>query len=190
MKKLMLYIVFCSITFNISVLAQENDTVDLKSIVQAQIERARAKQNQKSMMSVNTVKTISTKKVDKPEANFLDKVYYQAAKNNWLFSKIGTLFLLSIVLIVIILFRIKKINKLAKNLNFKQNIKKIREEHLIKKIDPRLKEIRTRLCLNSFYLNSSTIDISSVARKFQIAKGEILLASRIRSLQLNNNLSE
>ena len=59
----------------------------------------------------------------------------------------------------------------------------MREEKFIKEIDPKLKEIRTRLTLTSVVLNEDK-QISAAARRSQIGKEEILLASRMRSHEM------
>jgi hypothetical protein len=73
-------------------------------------------------------------------------------------------------------------------MKFKENVRAIREEQLVKKIDPRLKSIRKRLCLTSAYLNKPEKEIMLTAKKLKIAKEELFLASRLNSYKINSRL--
>lgn len=69
----------------------------------------------------------------------------------------------------------------------KKNIQLMRQEKFIRPIDPKLKKLRTNLFLNSRYLNEDHESVSSTARRYNIAKTELILASRFRKETLRVN---
>ena len=71
--------------------------------------------------------------------------------------------------------------------DFKKNIQLMREERFIKPIDPKLKEIRTNLYLDSRYLNQSNAILTETARSLNIAKTELILASRFNRHSMRVN---
>lgn len=69
----------------------------------------------------------------------------------------------------------------------KKNIQLMRQEKFIRPIDPKLKKLRTNLFLNSRYLNEDHESLSNTARRYNIAKTELILASRFRRETLRAN---
>ncbi len=167
-------LLFCALGIG-AVMAQANDNVDVKAIVKNQISAARAKEKEK--VSTNT--NIST---EFAAANVKE------SGSSTLFIKLSILVFAGIIATFWVIKRRSDEQKIKNVQQLKKNIKLVREEKFIKEIDPKLKAIRTSLYLNSSNLNPVGKGVSQRAKALQIAKGELLLASRIRLYTTENNL--
>lgn len=181
MKTLVLYISL--LLLQTTTMAQKNDSVDIRGMVQKQIQEAQKKQKAE-LISVDNKNYKSTPIIKKSSKQTLEQIEVIS----WMTTEIIILLSASIAAVIFIVIRRRRLRKSSSNRDLKKNIKIIREEQLVINIDPRLRSIRKRLCLNSFYLNNVGNDVSAAARRLQIAKGEILLASRIRSYEIEKNL--
>ena len=157
--------------------AQGSDSVDLKYLVQKQIEEAKKKNAAETDNNIELPKTPAPARKVVIETNLIMGIptgyFYKG-----IIMLIGAVAAFSWVSM-----RKGKRKKMVENNKFKRNIKLMREEKFIKEIDPKLKEIRTRLTLTSVVLNEDK-KISAAARRSQIGKEEIALASRIRSHEM------
>jgi len=82
----------------------------------------------------------------------------------------------------IYLNRSKKSNKAIKN-----NIRIIREESLVKRENGDLKKVRSKLVNSPVILNNHGKPLSTVAKELNISQGEIILAAKIKSYELNKD---
>ncbi len=154
--------------------AQSDEAGSVHMLVQQQIEEAKKKNNAPVLIVEKPV----------PVKTEVKKVL----ENNDSLLSISSSFVVKAVIMLtataaaLVWLRIRraKRNLTDKNNRFKKNIKLMREEKFIKEIDPRLKEIRTRLTLTSVVLNEDS-KVTAAAKKSQIGKEEILLATRIRA---------
>ena len=166
------------IAFVVMVNAQEvavDNTVNIREIVQQQIEEAKKKEVKPIKQIPASMKPV--KIVEKPVINLQTQDYS-------LISKIIALGLSSTIILSVVAIRRRKLKNNNNSSDFKSNIQLMRQEKFIKPIDPKLKKIRTNLCLNSKYLNHSENDITNAARKYNIAKTELLLAARLKNQTL------
>lgn len=179
MKKNMIkyYLLFAACFIN-PLQAQTSDSVDIKAMVKQQILAAQEKEKNKSnvittseMISVNPVITKQNIKGD-----------------STVYIKFGVLLLASLIAAGFVIKRRMKVKKIENRLNLKKNIKAIREEQLVKEIDPRLKSIRKRLCLTSNYLNKPEKEVIFAAKKMSLAKEELLLASRLQNFRVSDKM--
>ena len=166
--------------FSTCLFAQANDSIDVSALVKKQI--LLAQQKEKNNTKVVPVKSTI---VSKPEfQNDIENSGMSTA------SIIKIIILLCAILIAsaVIGKRRYKMRKIENRIKLKQNVKQLREEQLVKNIDPRLKMIRKKLCLNSSYLNKPEKEVILAARKLSIAKEEILLASRLNSYGIGQKM--
>ena len=157
--------------------AQSGDSTDVKYLVQKQIEEAKKKNAEVEDIDYQVPVTKTPAKKAVVETNLVigipGEYFYK-----------GLIMLTGAFMAFLWLaMRKTKREKVFQKNQFKKNIKLMREEKFIKEIDPKLKEIRTRLTLTSVVLNEDK-QISAAARRSQIGKEEIILASRMRSHEM------
>ncbi|MBU1097643.1 MAG: hypothetical protein KKB34_14265 [Bacteroidetes bacterium] len=102
--------------------------------------------------------------------------------------KMFVLFIVASVAAGFVIKRRLKIKKISDRIKLKENVKAMREEQLVKTMDPRLKSIRKRLCLTSTYLNKPEKEVILAAKRYQISKEEIYLASRLNMYKMEEKL--
>ena len=71
-----------------------------------------------------------------------------------------------------------------KEKQIKNNIRIIREEGLVKREQPELKSVRSKLLNSPVILNNHGKPLAEVAKELNIAQGEIILAAKIKSYEL------
>jgi len=167
-------LIFLSVFLNNNILAQDADSIDVKYLVHKQIEEAK-----KKSLAVSTVK-YEAPAVTTPAPKVVTESNTIVGIPGDYFFKGMIMLTASVLVFSWVGMRKAKRERIIKNNQYKRNIKLMREEKFIKEIDPKLKEIRTRLTLTSVVLNEDK-KISAAARKSFIGKEEILLASRLRS---------
>lgn len=170
-------VLFSLLVINVPVhKAQTSETNEIKLLVQQQIEEAKKKNDlAQTQLVADEAKPVSTP---------VKKEKVMPAEHGFVSSDIiiKSVIMLAATIGVLIWLGIRRTKKnlKSKDNQFKKNIKLMREEKFIKEIDPKLKEIRTKLTLTSVVLNEEK-QVTAAARKSQIGKEEILLASRIRT---------
>lgn len=160
------------LVFSLFIYGQEvipDNEINVREIVQQQIDNARKRESKAKVYLLAEKNDAVKQNVNTTSQFFVDDVTFQ---------KIGFLILFSISIFSYIAIRRKKISGSNGNNILKKNIKLMREEKFIKPIDPKLKKIRTSLCLTSKNLNASERDITDTAKKYNIAKSELLLAAK------------
>lgn len=164
---------------SVNSIARNEEPNEIQLLVQRQIEEAK----KKNLMATSKKEEVKpdpkpaeVKPVVKPveEESFIESYLIKGA----------IMLVASAGVFVWLLKRKTKLEKLQKQNQLRKNIKLMREEKFIKEIDPKLKEIRTKLTLTSVVLNEEK-KATAAARKSQIGKEEILLASRIRSHEMS-----
>lgn len=170
--------------FNTKVYTQAVDSVDVSQIVQNQIEEAKKKSS--TVVLHNSRSSI----VEVPVKGVIIKTKEILGIPEDYFYKGLVLVVGAFAIGIWYLIRQQKYHRAIRNNSFKTNIKMMREEKFIKEIDPRLRQIRTNLTLTSAILKEDQ-QVTAAAKKSRIGKEEILLASRIRSheLQFGNKRS-
>ncbi len=156
----------------------KNDSIDIKAIVKQQILAAKERQNQQILLKPEPYKAEQVSMIPATKADFTDPLYI----------KIGVLALASFIAVGFVLKRRMKMRKIENRMNLRKNIKAIREEQLVKEMDPRLKSIRKRLCMTSNYLNKPEKEVIIAAKKMSIAKEELMLASRLNNYKVNEKM--
>lgn len=188
-----------SIEANIS----QADSIDIRQIVESQIAAVKEKQTE----SLNTefyqrIKKNGNVGINKqaglnntledfyilnisPAVHNISNVFSSAEEITIKVSILaGALFLA-----LLIVFTRRKLLKRdhKKNNLIKESIKILREERAVKKNDPKMKDIRNKLVNNPSFYDSSKAAVSKVARELNIAQGEVLLAAKIKSHELNKS---
>lgn len=199
MKKLFLAII---IFFNCSLFAQLNidsvlvainntaqDSIDVSKLVWNQIEAARLKEanqenqvvDEKTEISKNeemqsTLIPISVAVVNKSSSNKILELLNSVSIEIKIFFVLSALIILSVSLRRVTIRFKKKIKN-----SLKQRIAMIREERVIVKKDKNISRRRKLLKKDKLINNLSEAGLNSKARELSIAKGELLLAARLKS---------
>lgn len=164
MKKIFLQILIIAISFaNVTTFAQNSGEVDIRAIVKAQMLQA---QSSGEMITKELV-TNNSKNVIFPDIS--SEVF-----------KILILVLSTIIVLSLVFLRRVKIQQKTVSKQFKENIRLIREEGLRQPIDHSLTPVRKGL-LEKIGSCLGEQNITTLARKLKIAKGEILLVNSIKS---------
>ena len=156
------------------------DSIDIRKIVNDQIEQARKKEETAKTIPATVSATVVTAGLSGNEVPSFSAWY-----KNELIWKGGLLAVVSVAALTFVLIRRRKVNspkKLQKAL--KKNIKNLREEKLIETGDSKLSAIRNRLRKNIKTYSENGGRFAQKARELNIAEGELLLAARIRSHEM------
>lgn len=177
MKRIFLIVLLILLHLSAQEQAVEKE-VDVKEIVEKQIEAAKIKMNQSEIkLTAITIQPAGKNETGKVLA-FL--------QNNSIEAKAAILFSFSTIVFSFVAVRRIKKRKRAHTNDLKKNIQLMREQKFIKPIDPKLKKLRTNLFLTSRYLEDNS-SLSNTARKYNIAKTELIIASRFRKETLRAN---
>ncbi|QQS35501.1 MAG: hypothetical protein IPM56_14795 [Ignavibacteriales bacterium] len=87
----------------------------------------------------------------------------------------------------VVSFRRIRINRKSGFKNLKQNINLLREEKIIKSADKKLSRLRTALKKSADTMGDLEKSVSSTAKNLNIAKGELMLAAKIKSFELSKS---
>jgi len=160
--------------------AQDTDAIDIKAKVKAQMLEAQSNQNNSSTFSKSVGK---------------NKTLKSGINENYSFPEISSavfnlliLILSSIIVLSLVFLRRVKIQQKLISQQFKENIRLIRGEELRHPIDYSLTPIRKGL-LGKIELCLNEKNISILAKKLKIAKGEILLVNGIKNYGSESNIA-
>lgn len=153
--------------------------VNVKEIVEQQISEAKKKMEKQNLLNTD----IMTLPKEQKTESLLGKLDINSIETRALVLSGFSILVFSFVAVR----RYKKKDRPDTN-QLKKNIQLMREEKFIRPIDPRLKKIRTNLFLNSRYLNEDCNSLSNTARRYNIAKTELILASRFKKETLRAKL--
>ncbi len=156
-----------------------SDSVDVRALVQSQVDIAREKEKEDQLKNEKINDKIAVKE-NKEVSNNLSSF---EPFSNTIFIKSGVIILFAGFIFSFVLLRRKRSNS-KKDFNkiFKENINLIRSEKLMsREEDPALNDLRNRLVK---WEAPTSRSISSKAKALQISKGELILAAKIKSYQL------
>ena len=165
--------------------AAVSDSVNIRSLVQEQIQKALLNQSQSAHASVNAVQQKEKATVPvKPEEQLSGMAVIAGMILNqplqYKIFELGSLLIVGFVLLRRLIQTIKK-----KSLNaLKAKISLLRNEKVLAKQDPKLQLVRKQLSNNELIFNKSEKQISKSAKELKISKGELLLAARLRLFEV------
>ncbi|MDA3859901.1 MAG: hypothetical protein PF445_01630 [Melioribacteraceae bacterium] len=148
--------------------AQENNAVDIRAKVKAQMLQAQGNMPMVTKESIN--KSVSFPSI-----------------SSGVF-KVLILFLVSIVVLSLVFLRRVKIQEKVVSKQFRENIRLIREESLKQPINYSLTPVRKSL-LEKIESCFEEKTITALARKLNIAKGEIMLVNSIKNYVSDSNVA-
>ena len=196
MKKL-IFIVFC---FQISSFAQvadsvnfaSTDSINIRAMVEEQILNAMLKQSQPQVSTANEkdvisvpVKEVTHKvengKTNNAEINIFTRLFYRIPLQYKVYLFLSTAILFGLIFRRSLLhFKKASIKKL------KNRIALLREEKIGGSIvNPKKRKLRLELKENLSIIKPSEIEIAKTAKQLNISKGELILAARLKLLEVN-----
>ncbi|MCX7875629.1 MAG: hypothetical protein N2321_05595 [Melioribacteraceae bacterium] len=167
-----------------------NDSIDIKAIVQNQIEEAKKKKSFIYDESVNAQikdekllneKILSESRTNNANVSFVSNFYSNLPIQYKLFM------VLSLVIILSIIIRRSFIQLKRKSIrNYKNKIALLREEKISGSVvNNKKRQIRIKLKDNPIALQQNEKEIALNAKQLNISKGELLLAARLKLLEVN-----
>ncbi len=189
MKKIIFFLAICS-SFLFAQEAQKSssvlpaqDTIKIAELVQQQIEAARMKQT----TNAASVSNFAEKRIEIQVQSVITAPQVRAWSDHFfnapLHLKIFSLTSIAILLFVFIRRAVLRLNKKRK-LTIKQKIAMIREEKVVPRINYKIKKTRKYLKDKHWVFNSSEKHLSKAAKELNIAKGEVLLAARLKLFEV------
>ncbi len=161
------------------------DSVNIREIVQAQIQKALDKKDQSYSISTaanvqNTSPAESTSAVEQPSVTeqILLLIWHQPLHLK--IFEIGSI-------LVIFFISFKRLSELYRNKSLhalKEKIALLRSEKVLSKQDPKLQLVRKQLSSKDAVFNQSEKQFSKMAKELKIAKGEMLLAARLKLFEV------
>ncbi len=168
----------------------KNDSVNIRQLVAAQIENARKAQLvEKSVVKKAAVPVVGS-------GNKRTGIYFFNNMPGYLNAFYNTILRISywgiISLLAALLIYLRGrlfLKKSSGKRSIKDNIKLLREEKLFVRKNPKLSKIRKEIGRSPATFNYSNERIARTAKDMNIAKGEILLAAKIKAHELNRQWS-
>ena len=156
------------------------DSVSIRDLVQQQIDKALEKQSIQAAPPVSEAGINVIPKTVKiaPASNPLISIVKSLPVHIMAFVSASFLVILTVLIRRAIMTVKKRSSRRLKN-----KISSLREEKVFVKENPRLKGERVKLRNHKSIYNVSEKHISKLARELKIAKGELLLASRIKQYE-------
>lgn len=196
MKKL-IFIVFC---FQISSFAQvadsvnfaSTDSINIRAMVEEQILNAMLKQSQPQVSTANEKDVISVPvneathkvengKTNNAEINIFTRLFYRIPLQYKVYIFLSTAIIFGLIFRRSLLhFKKASIKKL------KNRIALLREEKIGGSVvNPKKRKLRLELKENLSIIKPSEIEIAKTAKQLNISKGELILAARLKLLEVN-----
>ncbi|MCF6270929.1 MAG: hypothetical protein L3J41_14525 [Melioribacteraceae bacterium] len=170
-KRFLQILILTIFLINIAAVAQNSSNVDVRAIVKAQMLEA---QGGSQMITKESVEKNS-------------RIAAFPNISSGVFNILILMLSATIVLSLVFLRRVKIQQKIISK-QFKENIRLLREENLRKPIDHSLTPVRMGL-LEKIENCFGEQNITALARKLKIAKGEILLVNNIKSYGSETNIA-
>lgn len=161
------------------------EEISVAEMVEKQIALAQAKQwaNRQEPIKQKVVKTVSIKK--QANNDWLASIASQVKLSSEIVTRIGIILLSSMFVFGSVVTRRLVLSRKSKANNLRSNIQSLRLEKSIVKKETKLKNVRENLLKSSINLNSAEGSVTQKAKELKIAKGEIMLAAKIKSYELS-----
>ena len=174
------------------------DSVDIRQMVEEQISAIKIRQLEKAKKSENIAEKSETSLTSKDEnrsdlfyiytslVSTLERIKTSLLSLDVMNNKFSILGFATILIFSVVIIRRKILSRQKDNKNsLKENIRLLREEKAVKKLNPKLTDVRNSLIRDSLTFANPKAGISKIAKELNIAKGEILLAAKLKSHELN-----
>lgn len=161
------------------------EEISVAEMVEKQIAFAQAKQwaNRQEPVKQKAVTSLSIK--SQTNNDWIASIASQVKLSPEIVTRIGIIILSSMFVFSSVVTRRLVLSRKNKSNNLRTNIQSLRLEKSIVKKETKLKSIRENLLKSSINLNSGEGSLAQKAKELKIAKGEIMLAAKIKSYELS-----
>jgi len=161
------------------------EELSVADMVEKQIALAQAKQwsNRQESAKQKVVEPLSIK--SKINNDWFASLSTQFNLSEEMVTRIGIILLSSMFVFGSVVTRRLVLKHKSRSNNLRSNIQSLRLEKSIVKKETKLKSIRENLLKSSINLNSGEGSLAQKAKELKIAKGEIMLAAKIKSYELS-----
>lgn len=168
-----------------SIQLSATEELSVAEMVEKQIALAQAKQwaNRQEPVKQKAVTPVSIK--SKTNNDWLASIASQAKLSPEMVTRIGIILLSSLFVFSSVVTRRLVLKHKNKSNKLRTNIQSLRLEKSIVKKETKLRSIRENLLRSSVNLNSMEGSLAQKAKELKIAKGEIMLAAKIKSYELS-----
>jgi membrane protein implicated in regulation of membrane protease activity len=163
------------------------EAVNIDSLVSAQVAIARAKKwenHEAPEIQISAMPAVGKIESAKNTNWFLQYTSMVGADEATAI-KGAVIFFAALFVFLVVFIRRMFLNRKKKKNDLRSNIQLLRSEKSMSKKGTKLKVIRKNLLNNSVNLNSSEGSLTRRAKELKIAKGEIILAAKIKSYELS-----
>jgi len=162
----------------------ENE-INVANLVEQQIAIAQAKQWENQEKPVVQKQALSTASATETENGWLASSRLQLGLSPEMLTRIEIMFASVMLVFGSVVTRRLVLRRRSKSNNLRSNIQSLRLEKSVVKKETKLKNIRENLIKSSIYLSNAEGSLSQKAKELKIAKGEIILAAKIKSYELS-----
>lgn len=161
------------------------EEISVAEMVEKQIALAQAKQwaNRQEPVKQKAVTSLSIK--SQANNDWLASIASQVKLSPEIVTRIGIILFSSLFVFGSVVTRRLVLKHKNKSNKLRSNIQSLRLEKSIVKKETKLKSIRENLLKSSINLNSGEGSLAQKAKELKIAKGEIMLAAKIKSYELS-----
>jgi len=161
------------------------EELSVAGLVEKQIALAQAKQwaNRQEPVNQKAVAPLSIK--SKTNNDWFASISTQFKLSPEMVTRIGIILFSSMFVFGSVVTRRLVLKHKSKSNKLRTNIQSLRLEKSIVKKETKLKSIRENLLKSSINLNSAEGSLAQKAKELKIAKGEIMLAAKIKSYELS-----
>lgn len=161
------------------------DEINVANLVEQQIAIAQAKQWENQEKPIVQKQVLSTASATETENGWLASSILQLGLSPEMLTRIEIMFAFVMLVFGSLVTRRLVLRRRSKSNNLRSNIQSLRLEKSVVKKETKLKNIRENLIKSSIYLSNAEGSLSQKAKELKIAKGEIILAAKIKSYELS-----
>lgn len=161
------------------------EEVDVASMVDKQIAIAQAKQWENKEKPVVQKQALSSAPETETKSDWLAAPLMQLGVSQEMLTRIEIMFASVMLVFGSVVTRRFVLKHKSKSNHLRSNIQSLRLEKSVVKKETKLKNIRENLLKSSIYLSNTEGSLAQKAKELKIAKGEIILAAKIKSYELS-----
>jgi len=162
-----------------------DEEVSVASLVEKQIAIAQAKQWENRQTVVKQKPVVAAPIKNKTNENWFTTVSTQFKFSVETAKSVGIILFSTMLVFGSVITRRLVLKHKNKSNNLRSNIQSMRLEKSVVKKETKLKSIRENLLKSSLNFNSGEGSLTRKAKELSIAKGEIILAAKIKSYELS-----
>jgi len=161
------------------------EEVNVASLVEKQIAIAQAKQWENKVQPVVLKKNVSSISKNEIESNWFTSLVTWLGFSSKTLTRVEIILVSAMLVFGSVVTRRLVLKRNGKSNNLRSNIQSLRLEKSVVKKETKLKSVRENLLKSSIHLSYAEGSLTQKAKELKIAKGEIMLAAKIKSYELS-----